>query len=653
MSDTGDATWIGNAAGQTHTGSGTQNNYSYSYYYLGSDGRIRSGGDPLRMAGARRLWLSRRFVPPPGYGEAARRLEEPGTAVLVSGAPGSGGRTAGVVLLHSTGGRNDPFREVALDDRQDEPAELGEGERVLVDLSGVSEPEFGDAQALVKSYWDKVERFGGRLAVVLPRECEHLLQSDISQLLVRIGRPDGDQVVAQHLRWAGIEVSLPELHRSALGELLEQSPMRELQRLSELVVEARSQGGAFDDWAVKAVFALRERAHEVAQHIAALTDGRQRALLFTAAMLDEAPADVVFRLSAELLTKLGHPEDERPRLDRTDLTERLHELRVKVDQGRIRFDALAYGPAVRSHFWLYYPDLRAAFGAWVADTVRETAWLDQVERRKLVSRFTEQALRAGDVDVLTDLVESWAKETRLLPEAMAVLDQGLRDEQSGAVFRAKIYDWSMVPRLQPNLVRGLARICVDAMAPHHPDQALVRLHQLARRESGSVPRYARDSLLELARRDQRLYERLLGRLREGMERREPWRPDARIFLELVDPPPSKVWREEVVEGWRGVFTVAPPEVWAPGIEAWLSAARLERDGGERLMGILIEAADGGLDVLSRYYLLAYNWAAEPDDEPGRVSRADVAARFCREIDRAQGIEPLDLASAGATEGRGK
>ncbi|MFI9325096.1 hypothetical protein ACIGXI_35695 [Kitasatospora aureofaciens] len=649
MSDAGDTTWIGHAAGQTHTGSGTQNNFNY--YYFAAERLIRGGADPLRMAVDGRLWLSRRFVPPPGYGEAVRRLEEPGTAVLLSGTPGSGRRTAGVVLLHRMGTRDDPFREVALDDQGDEPAELAEGERVLVDLSTVSEQEFVDAQVMVKSYWDKAERFGGRLVVVLPREREHLLQADLRQLLVRTGRPVGDEVMARHLLWDGIQVSLPELHQSALGELLERSPMGDLQRLSELVVEARSQGGAFAAWAVKAVIALRDRGHEVAQHIAELTDGRQRALLFTAAMLDGAPADVVFRLSTELLMKLGHPEDERPRLDQTDLTERLTELRVKVSQGRIGFDALAYGPAVRSHFWLYYPDLRAAFGAWVEAAVREAEWLDQVERRKLVSRFAEQALRAGDVYVLTDLVESWAKETRLLPEAMAVLDQGLRDEQSGAAFRVKIYAWSREPRLQPNLVRGLARICVDVMATDHPDQALVRLHQLARREPGRAPRYARESLLELARRDQRLYERLLGRVREGMERGKFGRPDAGIFLQLMDPPASKVRREEVAAGWRGVFTVAAPEEWGPGIAAWLSAARWERDGGERLMGILIEAADGGLDVLSRYYLLACQWAAESDDELGPTSRTDVAARFCREIDRAQGIEPLDLASAGMKEGR--
>ncbi|MFC9329005.1 hypothetical protein [Kitasatospora sp. NPDC057015] len=647
MTDGGDTTWIGNAAGQTHTGSGAQNNY----YYFAAERLVRGGGDPVRMAVDRRVWLSRRFVPPPGYGDAAERLEDPGTAVLVSGAAGSGRRTACVVLLHHAGGRTDPFREVAADDdRPDEPARLAGGERVLIDLSSASDQELVDAQGLIASYWSKVEQIGGRLAVVLPREREHLLQSDLRQLLVRIGRPDGGEVLTRHLGRADVKVSPAELHRSAVGRLLAGSPMGELQRLCDLVVEARSQGGRFDVWAAKAVAALLQRDDEVAEHIAALTDGRQRALLFTAAMLEEAPADAVFRLSTRLLTTLGHPEDERPRLDRTDLTQRLAELRVKVSQGRIHFDALAYGQAVRSHFWLYYPDLRAAFGAWVAESVKGPPWLDQAERRNLVGRFTEQALRAGDVHVLTALVESWAKEARLLPEAMAVLDQGLRDERWGAAFRMRIYDWSMETRLQPNLVRGLARICADVMAPHHPDQALVRLHQLARRESAGAPRYALEALLELAGGEGPLFEKLLGRVCEGMERRDPWRRDAGIFLRLVAPLPSEARREELVRGWRGVFAVAPVEVWSSGIGAWLSAARHRRDGGAWLMGILIDAADGGIELLSRCYLLAYDWAGAPDDAPGPVGRADVAARFCREIDRAQGIEPLDPAPVGATEG---
>ncbi|MEU9042563.1 MULTISPECIES: hypothetical protein [unclassified Kitasatospora] len=646
MSDHGDATWIGNAQGQTHTGNGTQNNFHY--YFGASDRLTRNGGDPLRVALEHRVWLSRRFVMPPGFEDAAAKVKKPGTTVLLSGDSGSGRRTAAVVLLHRAGGDRALFREVSLDGSPDEPSEVATGERVLFDLSGASEREFVEAQRLLRIYRDKVERSEARLAVVLPREGEHLLHSDFRQLIVPIGRPDGDQVLKRHLRMAGIEVPLPELRRSALGKFLGRSPMRELQRLSELVVQASSQGGDFSNWALRAVEAVRDRGGQVAQQISDLADGRQRALLFTAAMLEEAPAATVFRLSDRLLARIGHPEDERPRLDREDLTQRLRSLQVQVRDERIRFDALAYGAAVRTHFWLYYPDLRATFGDWVRDVVRTEAWLAPADRRLLVGRFTEQALRVGDVHVLAGLAESWTEETRLLPEATQVLGEGLTSETWGSEFRRRIYYWSVGPKLEPNLVQVLARVCVDAIAPHYPHQALVRLHHLARRAPEEGARYARDALLELASRDRRLYLRLLDRLCEGLERRTPVRSDADIFLELVGSLPGWVPHTEGVQGWRGVLAAASsPKAWEPGVKSWLSAARRTSEGGRQLMRILTDAADGRVAVLSRYYVLAHEWGTGPDDSPGPVSRAVVVARFCQEIDRAQGIEPL----VGATGGR--
>ncbi|MFB7128033.1 hypothetical protein [Kitasatospora sp. NPDC056273] len=645
MSDHGDATWIGNAQGQTHTGSGNQ----YNYIVSASDRLIRSGGDPLRMAAERRLWLSQRFVPPDGYAEAFRKLEGPGTAVLISGAEGSGRRTAAVVLLHRAGEPGAPFREIALEDGQEEPEDLARGELVLIDLSDMSDQQVADAQGLVRSYWAKAEHNGGRLAVVLSRDHEQLLQSDVRQLLMRIGRPAGDQVLAKHLGRAGVTVTLAELRRSTLGELLDSSPMRELQRLHELVVEARSAGGDFAEWAEKASTALSERAGEVARQIAELADGRQRALLFTAAMLDGAPAAAAFRLSDQLLTRVGHPEDERPRLDRADLGQRVRELGMAVKEGRIGFKALAYAEAVRAHVWLYYPDLRDTFGAWLGDTIRATTWLDTPDRQQVVVRLTEQALRARDVGLLTGLVAAWAKEARLLPEAMLVLEEGITSETCGSAFRAKIYDWAVGPPLHANLVQVLARICVDVMAAYHPDQALVRLHHLARREAVDGPRHAREALRELAGKDKRLYLGLLSRVRDGLEKSEPVRSDIDIFLELVDPLPSWVPDKEVVRAWQWVLAVAlSPKAWEPGVRSWLSAARQAQDRGERLMRILVQAADGRGEVLSRYYLLAHEWAAGPEDHPGPVSRAEVATRFCRKIDHVQGIEPL----VGATGGRG-
>ncbi|MEU8921202.1 hypothetical protein AB0D10_09740 [Kitasatospora sp. NPDC048545] len=647
MSDHGDATWVGNAQGQMHTGSGPQYNINY---HMGEGERlVRAGGDPQRVALDQRLWLKRRFVGPPGYGDAAERLDDPGSVVLISGSSGSGRRAAAFALLHHSGGRTDGFREVSLDDVKYEPARLVGGERVLFDLSAASERDFAEVQAFLATFWEKVRISRARLVVVLPWEHRHLLRSDFRQLLVSIGRPDGAGVLTRHLRIAGIYTTRTELRQSVLSQFFDGSPMRELQQLSELVVEARPEGGDFGTWAEKALAALRKRGAEVAEQIAGITDGRQRALLFAAAMLEEASAPAVSQTCDLLLATLGHPEDERPRLDRDDLTHRLRDIRVDVRNEKIRFEAFSYGAAVRAHFWLYYPDLRRAFGDWVRDVITEPAWLGALDRRRLVGRFTEQALKVGDVHVLSELVEAWTQEARLLPDAIQVLGHGLTSEEHGAALRRRIYDWSTGPKLTPNLVQVLARTCADAMAPHHPDQALVRLHHLGRRPFEEGARYAWDALLELVGRDKRLYLRLLDRLCNGLERRVPVRSDIGILLQLVDPLPDWVPSTEAVRGWRGVLAAAASSKdWEPGVRSWLSAARWKPDGGERLMRILTDAADGCTGALNRYYLLAHAWAKDSDDRPGCTSRAEVATRFCREIDRAQAVEPL----IGAIGGRG-
>ncbi|MFJ8043522.1 hypothetical protein ACIRBX_23790 [Kitasatospora sp. NPDC096147] len=645
MSGVRAGTRIGEAHGPTHTGSGDQH-----IWYLGPDGKIRGSADPLRVAAERRAWLRQRFVEPPGYGEVAERLEKPGGAVVLSGVPGAGRRSAAVMLLHQLGTGDTPIREVALDEKaEDQPEELADGERVLIDLTNSADQEIVDAQPLVRSYWTKVERVGGRLAVALAEGREHLLGQDCQQLVMRIGRPDGAVVLLRHLRPAGVEVALSRLRGSVLAEFFDRSPLRDLHRLSELVAEAAALGGTFDGWAEAAGRALRGWSAEVGRAVAGTTDGRQRLLLLTAAMLDGAQVDVVSRHWNRLLAKVEHPEDPAPRLDRADLSRRLGQLPLTVDgDGRIRFQGLAYAAAVRTHFWLYYPDLRPVFGEWVGEAVERPPGLEQSDSRNLVSRFADQALRVGDVDAMARLVESWATERRLLPTAMAVLERGLRDERAGAEFRAKIYAWATGPRAAAVLVQGLARMCLDVLAQDHPDQALVRLHHLARRETSDD---ARQCLFDLVLGDRRLYGRLIDRLDEGLVRSRFRQRDAEILVELMSRPSCPAARQDLIRGWHRVLGVAPPQAWGPGVKAWLSAASSTPEVGARLTGILVAAASGRPGPLSRYYLLAHEWAGEPGLQPSPVSRGEVAARFCREIDEAQGIGTTDPAPAGTSEGR--
>lgn len=641
MTEGADTTWIGAAQGPTHTGSGPQNIYN-SYFADGAELPFRRGGTPVEVALDQRRYLRGRLVGPPGYGEAAARLEPPGTVVLLMGEAGWGRRSAAIVLLHCADEEDRPFRELFPNSERVEAVAPESGERVLFDLTETTESEFIEAQSRLTALWEQIRRVGGRLVVVLPQVHEHLLRSDFRQLLVAVERPDWAAVIVRHLRLGGVEVSRQVVHGSAFIGDLKRYRMRELQRLCELMIVANAEGGDFDTWVAKAVEAVQRRGEEAAQQISALTEGRQRALLFAAAMLEGAPVDAVCRLADRLLAKLGHPVDGRPHLDRDDLTRRLRAVRVDVRGGRIHFEALAYGAAVRAHFWLYYPDLRETFGAWVAEAVQETNWLTPEDRRRLVGRFTEQALKVGDVRALIETAESWSERPGSSDEAVQVLGLGLMSERYGAEFRAKIYDWATAPQLADALVSVLVRTCVDVMALQHPDQAIVRLHQLARRERG---RLAMDALVQLSRGERRLYLKLLDRVRTGMARQDPWPADVALFLALMDPLPTWLPRAEAVRGWCEALRLSP-SAWGRGVKAWLRAARLRPVENVRLTGILLEAAGGRSEPLNHYYLLAYAWEAERDDQPWSVSRAEVAKPFRQEIDRAQGLGPLVWAAEG-------
>lgn len=656
MTDAGGGPRIEEIRGAAHTGPGAQHNHFY-----GSDQppMARPKVDPWRVALEQRSWLKQRFVAPAGFGDAQQRLARVGTTVLLAGPAGSGRRTAAVMLLHGPDDEDTPFIEMSfsMDKENDDVPDPEEGDRLLLDLSAVSEEAYPRAQELLYSFWGKVEAANARLVAVLPSSDEELLHPRLRQLVAAIGRPRAMAVLRRHLDCDRIHWEPGALEEGEL-RALDTFAMRDIQRFANLVAQARTAdpSGAMAGWIRQALGALGNRGAEVTKEVAALDSGPQRALLFVAAMMAGAPADAVFLHTDRLLRLVEHTPDEKPQLERADLAERLKALPVEVDgHGRIRFTSLAYDGAVRAHFWTYFPGLRDRFGAWVEDAVdKPHPALGLQERRRLVERFTEQSLRTSEWPLLHRLAGEWAADPHRANEAMAVLELGLTHERHAAGFRAKIYEWATpAGPVQPNLARVLARACGEVMARTHPDQALVRLHHLARRTRGSSEADVREALFELARHDRRLYAKLLARLWDGLESRRDATPDIRLFLGLVNPPPTSwVPSDALTRGWAGVLAAVPPHWWEPTVGQWLSAAAsAPGPTARRLMKVLVSAAWGRVDLLSRLYLVARDWAAAGGQPEEQIGRADVAARFWQEIDSAQGIELSDPPRVGRIEER--
>ena len=113
------------------------------------------------------MHLADRFVPPLGYRIAADQLEKPGSVVLLKAPPGSGRRAAAIMLLHGLGEDGDGeeegvrFEELPATDKDEVPLAPGEGDRFLLDLSGIADEEaYAEAQRRLVVRRSRVQKRG-------------------------------------------------------------------------------------------------------------------------------------------------------------------------------------------------------------------------------------------------------------------------------------------------------------------------------------------------------------------------------------------------------------------------------------------------------------------------------------------------------------
>ncbi|WP_262700969.1 MULTISPECIES: ABC transporter substrate-binding protein [Streptomyces] len=632
-------TYVHESRGTTHTGDGDQ----YIYYLNAASARVGARGkDSHTIAQDQLDNLSRRFVAPKGFAQARNLLLQHGS-VLLSGPPGSGRRTAALMLLHQLPGGSSGVHELDTEDEAPflDTSAVREDDRILMDLSDTEEIHYSAVQGELSGFRSEVQRRGSRLVIVLPQEVDQSRRAEFLPFIATIEQPEANDLLMRHLRVDGIHPALADLALPKLAQYVAKSGAGELARLADLIRRARDDGeptGSFAQWTRKALAALTNRGREVAARVASLEDGRQRALLLSLAMFHESTPGTVFRGATSLLKVVGHPDHESPRLNHADLTRQFTEIGATTGpEDRVRFGTWAYDSAVRTHFWTYFPDLRDAFRHWVRDCVY---WLDQDTRNALIQRFAEQVLRTDRPDDLWWLAERWTEpgsSGNLLPDATQALAEGLRHDRYGQVFRRKIYESSLVTDLPRWRRHALITVCSKVMAVRHPDQALVRLHHLARREGEASKRRAQEELLSLARGDSRLFRLLLERITL-----EHYPADAEIFLALAEFAArtralyiSMSVRNLLTRGWAAVLRTCPRLTWKEPVESWLHAANATATHGGALLDVLVDACEQRSEAYSGLYVISRNWAATSAAERSR--RDALAQHFAQKIDAAQGI----------------
>lgn len=613
---------------------------------------------PLSHSSEQREYLRKRFVDPPGFDKAQRCLES-SSAVFISGPPGSGRRTAAMMLLwRRFPGTDASFRWLTLDDddggRPLDPESVQQGEILLLDLSQEDDDEkFATVRYWLETFRASVERNGAALVVVLPDDPDRRLGEEFTRPRVELGRPPGHEVLRKHL----VEGRVPfdEQALAALGEYSATAAMRDLTLLAERIVEAydKSPNVGFAQWRQRATETITNYSQDVADQVNGCEPG-QRAMLLASSMVEGAHADSAYAAREKLLATLGFPEDDRHVLEREGLDDALRSVDVELTASRrIKFTRLHYADAVRGYFWTNYPELRDALRDWVEECVSLTELTD-TDRDRVLSRFAGQACRTGRVADLWTLADRWTRREgdglrshtagRLAASALAYgLRDGTNAGRSAREMRRKIYEWAVSAGLRPGLARVLVLVCASVMADVHPEQALFRLRWLAAHQSDDVAEAARSEIRKLAD-DNSFYRRFLWRMEGWLK--QPRRSDVELFVALAVPQRllargtrhyaligNRSVRKQLTACWRVVLTY-DDSFWRASVLDWFDAALPGRDE-EQLLDVLVEATDGRLPQLGRLYVLARDWAHSAQVPDERQARQAVFRALVVRLDLAQ------------------
>jgi hypothetical protein len=618
-----------------HAGPGDQ----YNTFLPPNDLTMQSS---LRQAADELQWLEERFLHPAGFGKAREVLATHRT-VFLDAAPGAGRIAAAKMLLWELRRDSEQLHELL---RQDGPGprldtqNVVEGDRAWLDLSDLDGQLWEEIQGELSSLRHAVQSCTAYLVIVVPSGARDL-RPEFAQWCVWLEPPLCPRALRSYLRVDGILPSPTHPLELPGGKW----PLRDIANFARLIGEAKEKAdgtGDFAAWCETAYWALSGQQTAVAELVAQAGQGPQRALLLATAMLHGAHASSVVFAANSLLSKAGRTDNERSALEETALGERLDGINAELDaSGSVYFKQIRYDSAVRTYFWTHFPELHTDIREWISGLV-DSKPLTPEEQERLVTWFAEQCIGERYHSLWVSLVGQWtsAPTTPRVKASALILRRGLDDERYARTFRKQIYDWSCRSGIPDALAEVIVAACRDQMVATHPDEALVRLHHVARRERGTT---AREALLGLVRGDRRFLRQILRRLTDPTRRfadPELMRRDLDLFLDIANPAiltdPGRrhraliddgTVRQQITDGWTSAFMRPTDDTWRSQATQWLDHSAADLRHRHALLDVLVEASRQHTPVLARLYALARS--TEP--------RAVISDALLRKIDAAQDL----------------
>ena len=635
----------------THTGSGNQLVLSgvsleeASQFEIDDEGRLRRRRERHVIAEDRLGNLRRRFVAPPNLDEDGLRehLATYGAVVLVGG-QGEGLRTAAQMLLVPRGQEDDHDIREDLTTEDEVPrldvGTLRGGERLLLDLTRNGVPRTREILRWLEPLRNHARRAGARLVVLFDSKDKDDIPIELRDHVVRPGRPDPLAVLRSHLDAKDVHGFFPAHAHKHVREWAVRASMGEVEELARRVKEVgkeRGGEGLIGEWLDAALKGDTDKLLEPLRK----ADGRGRALLLAASVLEGTSVERLATAVEHLLPMVRLPEDVTPLIERPHFRTELSELGLEVGADRrVRFRLIGQAAAIRAELWDAHPWLHDVFDRWVDICVRGSV-LSPTDRDRVAERWTEQRLRVDRPDRVFTAAMDWSggaeKAGNRAPQSAIALSTALKDPRYGRLTRRQIYRWGERPPSE-RLSHVLIAVCAQELARTHPERALVRLHLFASHAADKVSEAARSELKGLAR-DRSFHRRAVRRFSYKLRERNE-AVDRTLFREMTCPdlllrgggrhPIEPGVLAMVAEGLPLLLQHEPDRTREYG-ELWIGRS-------EQFTEILVVAATQArtLAVLYTTALRLPRYGEGTQEPSGRRRERDA---LLRRIDEAQGIPP--------------